>query len=43
LNWATGQTIPNLTLATLSATGAGSFYNFVGSTDLVLDLSGYFA
>jgi hypothetical protein len=43
LNWVAGQTIPNLTLATLSSTGTASFYNFAGSTDLVLDLSGWFA
>jgi hypothetical protein len=43
LNWVAGQTISNLTLATLSSTGTISFYNFVGSTDLVLDLSGYFS
>jgi hypothetical protein len=43
LNWVAGQTIPNLTLATLSSTGTTSFYNFVGSTNLVLDLSGYFS
>jgi adhesin/invasin len=42
LNWVANQTIPNATLATLSSTGTSSFYNFVGSTDLVLDLSGYF-
>jgi len=43
LNWVSGQTIPNLSLATLTSTGAVSFYNFVGSTDLVLDISGWFA
>jgi len=32
-----------MTLATLSPGGASSFYNFVGSTDLVLDISGWFA
>jgi hypothetical protein len=42
LNWVAGQTIPNLTLGTLSSSGTTSFYNGVGSTDLVLDLSGYF-
>ena len=42
LNWKKGQTIPNLTLATLSSTGTTNFYNADGSTDLVLDLSGYF-
>jgi hypothetical protein len=42
LNWVAGQTIPNSTVATLSASGGISFYNFVGSTDVVFDLSGYF-
>jgi hypothetical protein len=42
LNWVAGQTIPNLTLATLSSTGSTNFYNGAGRTDLVLDLSGYF-
>jgi len=27
----------------LSSIGAASFYNFFGSTDLVLDISGWFA
>jgi Cellulase (glycosyl hydrolase family 5)/IPT/TIG domain len=43
LNWVAGQTIPNSILATLSSTGATSFYNSAGSTDLVLDLSGWFS
>ncbi len=43
LNWVAGQTIPNATLATLSASGTSNFYNGVGSTDLVLDLSGWFS
>jgi PKD repeat protein len=43
LNWVAGETIPNLTLATLSSSGAATFYNYAGSTDLVLDLSGYFS
>jgi hypothetical protein len=30
-------------LATLSSSGTASFFNFAGSTDLVLDLSGWFA
>jgi hypothetical protein len=41
LNWVAGQTIPNMTVATLSSTGSVSFYNFSGSTDLVVDLFGY--
>ena len=43
LNWKLGQTISNLTLATLSSSGTTNFYNAAGSTDLVLDLSGYFS
>jgi hypothetical protein len=43
LNWTAGQTIPNLSPVTLSPTGACSFYNIAGSTDLVLDLSGWFS
>jgi hypothetical protein len=42
LNWVAGQTIPNLVVATLSSTGSVSFYNLTGSTDLVVDLFGYF-
>jgi photosystem II stability/assembly factor-like uncharacterized protein len=42
LNWRKGQIIPNSTLATLSSSGTTNFYNADGSTDLVLDLSGYF-
>ena len=43
LNWMVGQTIPNLTLTTLSSTGAANFYNLAGSTDLLLDISCWFS
>ena len=43
LNWVAGQTIPNSVLATLSSSGTSNFYNAVGATDLVLDLSGWFS
>jgi hypothetical protein len=42
LNWTAGETVPNLTLATFSSAGAVSFYNHAGSTQLVLDVFGYF-
>jgi streptogramin lyase len=42
LNWVGGQTVPNLTVATLSSVGAVCFYNAFGSTDVVVDLFGYF-
>jgi hypothetical protein len=38
-----GQTIPNLVVATLGTTGAITFYNLAGSTDVVVDLAGWFA
>jgi hypothetical protein len=42
LNWVAGQTIPNMVVATLSSTGSVTFYNNTGSTDLVVDLFGFF-
>lgn len=43
LNWLPGQTVPNLTVATLSTTGTISAYNDQGSTDLIIDAFGYFS
>jgi len=43
LNWVPGQTIPNLTVASLGTTGAINIYNAAGSADVVVDLFGYFA
>jgi hypothetical protein len=42
LNFGPGQTIANLVTTPLSATGQVSFFNAVGSTDLVVDVLGYF-
>lgn len=42
LNWTAGQTVANLTVATVSNTGNVSFYNQAGSADLVVDVFGYF-
>lgn len=42
LNWAPGQTIPNLVTAALSADGKISFYNPVGSTHIIADVAGYY-
>jgi hypothetical protein len=42
LNWLTGVTRPNLTVATLGSTGAVSFYSPTGSVDVIADLFGYF-
>ena len=42
LNWGPGQTVPNLTVATLSGTGAIAAFNDAGRADLVVDAFGYF-
>ncbi len=42
VNWLAGQTVPNLTVATLSSSGATSAYNDQGNTDVVIDAFGYF-
>jgi hypothetical protein len=43
LNFGSGQTIPNLVVAQLSAGGATSIYNKNGSVDIIADTVGYFA
>jgi hypothetical protein len=43
LNWVGGQTIPNLVVVTLGTTGAITFYNGAGSTDVVVDLAGWYS
>jgi hypothetical protein len=43
LNWSAGQTVPNLTLATLSNTGTTDVYNSHGYADLIIDAFGYFS
>src|SRR4029077_8379201 len=42
LNWAAGQTVANLTAATIGSSGSVALYNSVGSSDVVVDLVGYF-
>jgi phosphoesterase family protein len=42
LNWTPDKTIPNLVVATLGNTGAISLYNSTGTTDVIVDLVGYF-
>jgi outer membrane protein assembly factor BamB len=43
LNWAAALTVPNLVVAMLGTTGSISFYNSSGSTDVIVDLVGYFS
>ena len=41
LNWAPGQTVPNLVVVKLSADGKIAIYNGFGSTDVIVDVLGY--
>jgi hypothetical protein len=43
LNWSTGQTVANLVIVPVGANGQVTLYNSQGSTDVVVDLEGYFA
>jgi hypothetical protein len=42
LNWTAGVIVPNLVVATIGSNGAITFYNSAGSTDVVVDLLGWF-
>jgi hypothetical protein len=42
LNWTAGVTVPNRVIVPVSAGGQVSFYNGLGSADLVVDVNGYF-
>jgi hypothetical protein len=43
LNWVAGQTVPNLVEVPVGSADQVTFFNGFGSTDLVVDLEGYFA
>lgn len=43
LNWTKGETVPNLVEVGLSTNGQVSLFNAAGSTDVILDVSGYVA
>ena len=42
LNWAARLTVPNRVIVPVGTGGKVSFYNGVGSADLIVDVSGYF-
>jgi hypothetical protein len=42
LNYVTGLTVPNLVVVKVGTSGAVNFYNGVGSTDVVVDLVGWY-
>jgi hypothetical protein len=43
VNWAAGETVPNLVIVPVGSGGAVTFYNALGRTDVLADLEGYFA
>lgn len=43
INWVAGQTQPNLVVVPVSPNGQVSFYNYSGSTDLVVDVEGWYS
>jgi hypothetical protein len=43
LNFAVGQTVPNLVAVRLGTAGSLTFTNAVGATHVILDVSGYYA
>jgi hypothetical protein len=42
LNWVAGQTVPNLVVVALGTNGKLDIYNAAGSTDVILDVVGYY-
>jgi hypothetical protein len=42
INWVAGQTNPNLAIAKLGSNGKVDIYNFSGSTDVVVDVMGWY-
>ncbi|WP_308464470.1 G1 family glutamic endopeptidase, partial [Ferrimicrobium sp.] len=42
LNWTQGDTVPNLVVVNVSSSGQVAFYNSLGSTDLIVDVLGYY-
>ncbi len=42
LNWSAGATVPSLAVVQLSAGGKLDLYNAAGTTDVVVDIAGWF-
>jgi hypothetical protein len=42
LNWVAGQTVPNLVVVALGTNGRLDIFNAAGSTDVILDVVGYY-
>ncbi len=42
LNWVAGETVPNLVIAAMSSSGTVTIYNYSGSTQVVVDVMGWY-
>ncbi len=42
LNWVAGDTLPNLIVVKLGANGSIDFYNGFGTTDVIVDVVGWY-
>ena len=42
LNWIAGATVPNLAVIKLGANGKLNLYNAAGSTDVIIDVTGWY-
>ena len=42
LNWTVGQTVPSLAVVELSSAGKIDLYNAAGTTDVVIDVAGWY-
>jgi hypothetical protein len=43
LNWVATQTVPNLVVVKLGSDGSVQVFNAAGSTDVVVDVSGWYS
>jgi hypothetical protein len=43
LNWVAGQTVPNLVIVKLGGNGMVDVYNLAGSTDVIMDVVGWYS
>lgn len=43
VNWSAGQTVPNRVYVKIASNGAVDVYNYNGSTDVIIDVNGYFS
>jgi hypothetical protein len=42
LNWANGETVPNMVVVAVGASGSIDLYNATGTTDAIVDVAGWY-